>query len=381
MVERIFNDPLAWGILGIFGVLAFALSLIFKDDFDTDTSMGGALLRGLEGLVLSALGALLARSLISFLLGWANDSEVAGFVVGWGFFLIPGIVDTIVYIIQFLTGAHGHPLLSTPQNLLMYATAVGGMSGMVSGLWRIYRWDGLGWIAFPLDVTWALAGNTVGCLLHFVNFLGFRLSRLLGDGTWGMHASEIRKNAHRYEKKSFGLKPDYAFTQGAVMSNLKDGPRDDLYRHEKTHVWQNRCFGPMYTLTYVGWMAAWIIPSFFAATIKIGFTNIFRGAQDWCYFNNPWETWAYNVQGCPERTNIEGVTEDDKKLIWPPKWVIAWSIPFFLAATALAVLVVNSVWVDSGMNAVATQAHAGAQKPKSQPQSKPHGAPPPAKHH
>ena len=38
MVERIFNDPLAWGILAGFAVLAFVISMIFKSEFDGDSS-------------------------------------------------------------------------------------------------------------------------------------------------------------------------------------------------------------------------------------------------------------------------------------------------------------------------------------------------------
>jgi len=373
MVERIFSDPIAWGILAAFAGVAFLFSLIFKDRFDNDTSVSGATLRGLEGAILAVLGGLIARAFISLLLGMANNSPAAGLAVGWGFFLIPGIVDTIPYLL------HSQPLLTTTENLLLFATMVGGLSGMASGLWRIYAWDGLGWIAFPLDVTWALAGNTVGCLLHIINFLGYWASQIFSDGSWGNHGTETRENAHRYDK-GFGLKPGFAFTQGAVMSNLDEAPTKDLYRHERTHVWQNRAFGPMYTLTYLGWMAVWLIPSLFAAIIKIGVSRTFSGPKDWCYFNNPWETWAYKVQNA-ERTDIIGNDDEDRKIIWPGKWVIAWSIPFFLVATVLAVLVVNSVWVDSGMAGATARTHSAAPKSKSQPPSKPHGAPAPAKHH
>ena len=379
MIERIFTDPIAWGILGGVAGLAFLSALIFKSRFEGDSSAGDSVLRGVEAVILSLLGGLVARAFISVLLGSANDSAAAGLAVGWGFFLIPGIVDTIPYL------THSHPILTTPDSLLIFATVVGSMSGAVSGLWRIYSWTGLGWIAFPLDVTWALAGNTVGCLLHTVNFLGFWISQL-GDGTWGNHGTETRENAHRYEK-GFGMRPGFAFTQGAVMSNLSEAPGADLYRHERTHVWQNRGFGPMYTLTYLGWMAVWLVPSMIAAWIKAGFLRIFSGPNDWCYFNNPWETWAYAVQNA-ERTNIIGVDAEDQKLIWPAKWVIAWSIPFFLVATLLAALVVNSVWLEAGPQTTAPQIQSSkpGQKTKpqpkggSQPKGTPHGAPAPAKH-
>jgi hypothetical protein len=336
MVERIFNAPIAWVFLAIFAVLAFLSSLIFRSQFDDDTSAGKAVTRGIEAVILTVLGGLIARAFISILLGSANDSAAAALAIGWGFFLVPGIVDTI----PFLT--HSHPILTTPENLLMFATVVGGMSGAVSGLWRIYSWLGLGLIGFPLDVTWALAGNTVGCLLHIINFTGYWLTRAFTDSTWGVHSTETRQNAHRYES-GFGLKSDFAFTQGCVMSNLNCDKNTDLYHHEKTHVWQNRAFGPLYTLTYIGWFVVWAIPAIIVGVVVEGIVGVAHGPTNWCYFNNPWETWAYAVQGA-ERTQITGVTEDDKKMIWPAKYVIAWSVPFFAVAAVLAVLTVASAW-------------------------------------
>ena len=282
--------------------------------------------RGIEAAILAVLGGLLARGFISILLGAANDSPGAGMAVGWGFFLVPGIVDTLAYIFG------GHAILTTPEILLLFATIVGGFTGMMGGIYKIYRWAGLGLLAFPLDVTWALAGNTVGCALHVVNI------------GWGDHGTEEEENAHRYAS-GFGLRydPPYAFTQGAVMSNLAEAPGGDLYHHEKTHVWQNRAFGPMYTLTYLGWMAVWLVPSVVAGIMVEGAIGLLKGPNNWCYFNNPWETWAYAVQKAP-RTGIGGVTDLDRKMIWPAKFVIAWSVPFFAVATFLAALTLMSVW-------------------------------------
>jgi len=302
------------------------------------------LLRGIEAAILAVLGGLLARGFISILLGSANDSAGAGMAVGWGFFLVPGFVDTIAYIFG------GHPILTTPEILLLFATIVGGFTGMMGGIYQIYCWVGLGLLAFPLDVTWALAGNTVGCALHLVNI------------GWGHHGAEPRENAHRYAR-GFGLRynPRYAFTQGAVMSNLDEPPGGNLYRHERTHVWQNRAFGPMYTLTYVAWMVIWFVPAVVAGIAVQGAIGLVKGPNNWCYFNNPWETWAYAVQGA-QRTGIDGVTADDCKMIWPAKFVIAWSVPFFAVATVLAVLTFITVWGGS----------APAQKKSNPPARRPH---------
>ena len=332
MIERIFD---IYGLLIILAIAGagFVIPLI--------AGMESRLWRGIEAAILAVVGGLLARSFISILLGSANDSHGAGLAVGWGFFLIPGLIDTFA----------GQPVLTTPGVLLMIAGIVGALSGAMSGMYRIYNWVGLGLLAFPLDVTWALAGNMVGCLLHLVNI------------GWGDHGDETRKNAHRYAS-GFGLRynPRYAFTQGAVMSNLEKAPGDPLYQHEKTHVWQNRAFGPMYTLTYVGWMVVWVIPALIAGVVVKGVSGLFAGPNNWCYFNCPWETWAYAVQGVP-RTNIEGVDEQDKKMIWPAKYVIAWAVPFFALALFLAVLAVNSAWSGS------------APPPKNAPPSKKQTAP------
>jgi hypothetical protein len=316
MIERIFDLP------GLLIVLAIALLGFLIPVIAGAVSGESRLWRGIEAAILALVGGLLSRSFISILLGTANDSYGAGLAVGWGFFLVPGLVDTFA----------GHPVLTAPLVLLMIAGVVGAFTGAMAGIYRIYDWEGLGYLAFPLDVTWALAGNTVGCLLHLVNI------------GWGQHAAETRENAHRYAK-GFGMRynPPYAFTQGNCMSNLDRSPGDDLYRHEKTHVWQNRAFGPMYTLTYVGWMLVWVIPALIVGIAKKGVAGLFAGPNNWCYFNCPWETWAYAVQGAP-RTNIEGVDDIDRKMIWPAKYVIAWAIPFFALALFLAGLAVASAW-------------------------------------
>lgn len=316
MIARVFDVT---GILLVVGiaVIAFLIPVIVGA-----VRRESGIWRGIEGAVLALLGGVFARLFISLLMGSANDSPGAGLAIGWGFFLVPGLIDTFT----------SQPVLTTPEVLLIFAGVVGGFTGMMAGIYQIYDWLGLGWIAFPLDVTWALAGNTVGSLLHIVNI------------GWGDHGAETRENAHRYAS-GFGLRyhPAYAFTQGCVMSNLSDGPGKDLFRHERTHVWQNRGFGPFFTLTYVGWMLVWIVPAAVAGVIVKGIGGIVAGPNNWCYFNNPWETWAYAVQGVP-RTNIDGVDDGDKKMIWPAKYVIAWSIPYFAIVTALAIFIVFSVW-------------------------------------
>src|SRR5262249_18431443 len=148
---------------------------------------------------------------IFLLLHFAQNVHFAGMSVGWAFFLWPGVIDTIPNLF-------GKQLLTVPGALLWIATGVGAFAGIVDGFWRIHDWKGLGWLEFPLDVTWGLAGTTNGCLIHLVNI------------GWGKHADDARTGSHRYES-GFCFKGGYAFTQGAVMSSLADAPGTDLYRH------------------------------------------------------------------------------------------------------------------------------------------------------
>jgi hypothetical protein len=337
MIARIF-DVSGLVILGILALAGFLVPVIVgavKGD--------SRVWRGIEAAILAVIGGIIARGFISLLLGSANDSAGAGLVVGWGFFLVPGIVDT----------TSGQRLLTTPDILLTFASIVGGGTGMMAGIYRIYDWEGLGWLGFPLDVTWALAGNTVGALLHLINI------------GWGEHGDETRENAHRYAQ-GFRLKKDFAFTQGNVMSDLHYGPTDNLYRHERTHVWQNRAFGPLFTLTYISWMLVWLIPAMIAGVIVKGASGLGKGPERWCYFNNPWETWAYGVQGA-DRATVGNPDDGDKRLTWPIKYVIAWAIPFFLVATALSIFAVVSVWLQ-------------ATKPVSPPHTAPHKSVQPTPH-
>jgi len=314
MIARTFEVSGLLVVLGV-AVIAFLLPVIVGA-----VRGESGILRGVEAALLSVLGGLASRGFISLLMGTANDSAGAGVAVGFGFFLVPGLIDLFA----------GHPVLTTPENLMMIGGVVGAFTGMMAGIYRIYDWAGLGWLAFPLDVTWALAGNSIGALLHLINI------------GWGQHGEETRENAHRYAS-GFGLRGSFAFTQGCVMSNLSEPPGQDLYRHERTHVWQNRAFGPLYTLTYIGWMILWAIPAMIAGVVVKGISGVFAGPNNWCYFNNPWETWAYAVQGA-ERTDIDGVDDDDRKMIWPARFVIAWAVPFFVACLAVSAFTVYHVW-------------------------------------
>jgi hypothetical protein len=316
MIERVVGDGALVSLMFI-ALGGFALGAIVGAVAGEGAR---ALMRGVESAVLALLGGMLARGFASVLLALANDSPGAGLMVGWAFLIWPGAIDTIGWLA-------GERWLTTPGALLGIAGTVGALVGMMDGLWRVHSWKGLGWLAFPLDMTWGLAGVTNGALLHITNF------------AWGKHSTETRKGAHRYTS-GFRLKRAFAFTQGSVMSNLTAGAGDPLFDHELTHVWQNRIFGPFFVLSYVGWMLVWVVPGMIAGAI-VG-AGSFQGAEKWCYFNNPCEVWGYAVQ---KQSRVAfGATPQETRLIWRAVFVVLWAIPFFGAALVLAVLLVSNVW-------------------------------------
>jgi len=297
------------------GALAFLL-VVAVVGFLVGAIRGRSLRSGLEPAVLAVTGGLLARWFVLALLALTHESVGASLLIGWGLFLWPGAIDSVALVV-----AHKQ-LLTTPAMLPWIATGVGAFIGMLDGVYAIHRWPS-GIVAFVADTTWALAGSTNAALLHVVNV------------GWGDHAADGRTGAHRY-RSGFRVKSGYAFTQGSVMSDLVDGPGQPLFAHERTHTTQSRVFGPLYTLTYIGWLALWVIPGLIAgAATGIGPGE---GAQRWCYFNCPWEAWGYAVQRAP-RPSVAG----DSRMIWPDLAVIVISVPFFAGSIALLVLVVRSI--------------------------------------
>ncbi len=314
LAEHLFQWPPMIFLL-IIGAVGFGIGALVGNSLGDAT--GDLLLRGMEAAILAVLGGFFARLFIALLLWAANDSPYAHIAVGWGFFLVPGLVDTFALLIK-------QEVLTSMDFLLWMATIIGAFTGMMNGIWRIHDWKGLGYVAFPLDVTWGLAGATTGSLSHIINII----LRPFGVAE---HADETRHEAHRYIG-GMRIKGTFAFTQGAVMSNLSDGPGTGLYYHERTHVWQNRGFGPLFTLTYLGWMAAWVIPGAIAAIA----TRDVEAIQSFCYYNNPWETWAYLV-GAGPRTGRH-------PLIWGDVVILILSIAFFGAVIPFFIWVIVQVW-------------------------------------
>jgi hypothetical protein len=297
--------------IGAFAIAGAVIGLIIGL---TQSAGSRSWLRALEAGLLALIGGLLARTFIYILLAALPQSPGTGLLIGWAFFLWPGVVDTFAAMA-------GEQVLTTPNRLLWIATGVGCLAGMMDGIWRIHRWKGLGVLTFGLDLTWGLAGTTNGCLIHLVNF------------AWAKHQPETRCGTHRY-RSGFRFKGGFAFTQGAVMSNNAQGPGTPLYAHERVHVWQNRTFGPLFTLTYLGWMVLLFIPGIIGGAAKG--TGVGTGIERLCYFNNPWEAWAYRV-GHNHGAHPRSAWGD---LIWSDGVVLVASIIYIAGIGGVAVLLI-----------------------------------------
>ncbi|WP_431267363.1 hypothetical protein [Dankookia sp. P2] len=115
-----------------------------------------------EAAALALLGGVLAP-LVVLLFHWLmGATEGATHALAWAFLLWAGPVDLIARIIT------GHWLVTMP-GLLFAATLVGAPHQHDERAVAHPDWKGGGWIGFPLDVTWGLAGNVNGLLLHLVN--------------------------------------------------------------------------------------------------------------------------------------------------------------------------------------------------------------------
>lgn len=195
-----------------------------------------------------------------------------------------------------LTGAVGGVLAWAVGWLLgvpIPAAIAGGVNGAISG-WRwMYDWKGRGVIAFVLDSTWGLLGTTVGLVLNLVN---------LPRAVSGYRFDLTYRQNHQVYSAGISLKRGYALTLGNVISGAAGsidfddlegsaGRRQFIKRHEALHVWQNRWFGPLYQIGYVGWLlGAGAVGMVVAFARRREFWST---VETFAYFNNPFEYWAY----------------------------------------------------------------------------------------
>lgn len=177
------------------------------------------------------------------------------------------------------------------------AVLSGGLNGALAGARGIYDWRRLrGWAAFAADSTWGLAGTTAGNLLNLVN---------LASGKAGYRPDLSRRQNRHVHDHGARVRRGFAITVGNVMSNTgldRTGPADErrriILRHEDLHIWQNRLFGPLYTMAYGLWtvagalvgLAVWLLGG--RREHRLG-----RLVETAAYYDNPFEYWAYRRDG------------------------------------------------------------------------------------
>jgi hypothetical protein len=115
--------------------------------------------------------------------------------------------------------------------------------------------------------------------------------------------------------------------------------------HENTHIWQNRLFGPIYTLSYIAWLILLFIPGLLWGVISGEGAGV--GIQAFSYFSNPWEAWGYEVG-----ENLGADSRTDPTVYGPGIWsdgaVIVGAIIFFpLFLFLVGWFIVRRVWASA----------------------------------
>ena len=115
MWQRLFpRSVLIFGAIGAgIGLVVGLVGALLRSD-----SAGGVVTSGLEAAILAFVGGVLARSFISFLLWTGRDNPTVSYVLGWAFFLWPGVIDIIPRLL-------GKQWATRPVVLLWIASTVG----------------------------------------------------------------------------------------------------------------------------------------------------------------------------------------------------------------------------------------------------------------
>lgn len=180
--------------------------------------------------------------------------------------------------------------------LSLAGAVVAGLNGLISGVTGVYAWRRVrGWLCFVLDSTWGLVGVAAGVLLHAANVLHRNPSYVVGMSR--------RTNRHVYEG-GYSARPGFALALGNVVSGgggpsglRGDSPRAVRRRrlvevHEGAHLFQNRLFGPIYTLGYVGWMVLAGAAGLVVWLVRER-KHLWPILETFSYYDNPFEYWAY----------------------------------------------------------------------------------------
>lgn len=310
--------PIGWWsllVLAAFGLMCGVLGYFLFDGVGP----------GVEAGCLAMLGLVLARGFIALLLHFAPPYGTAAGRNARGLILIGFMFFPPLILIEIVVWLFRWRFFSTRIGLLTIASVVGAFTGFVDGGRQIHRASGL--FPFPLDVTWGLSGTCNGVFLHCYNLV---------DTEYQDSEHGPRDDTHQYEK-GFSFEEDPVFTQGSVMSNYQ--AKERMFSHELLHAYQNRFWGPLYTVGAVMWMTTALVPGLLVGAV-VGAGG--DGVRLWSYENNPHETIAYVLGGS---RNTKDREEAEALMLWPAAvWIMA-SLVFYLHQVLFLVRTTISVWV------------------------------------
>jgi RHS repeat-associated protein len=247
---------------------------------------------------------------------------------GTWFFLAPFVVGFVVGLIYGLAdgrslgdslGIAAETALTTGFGALLggmvagtFGAYMGGLNGLFTGTRQIYDWSSIeGWASFLSDSSWGLIGTSLG---NFANIFDL----IFAPSSYRSDLSR-RQNRQVYDSGLFLDKADAA-TFGNVTSNLAGGGGASILKHETVHILQNRIFGPVYIGVSIAWYVwggavgsvvgavmngdPWVLIAggLIAGPLGAVVAGLFdsggrQGARDVAYLDNPWELWAYSIQG------------------------------------------------------------------------------------
>lgn len=329
-------NPLEWMVLAVAAVLGMRVAVFGRK----------APLAALEGLVYAPLaayggmvgGLLFAQWLPPWMMGaWLFFVAAAALVLwiiglakgtadaGWK---VLGSIELLVFAAALITvgvlcftipetrAAAAYERYLTAVTWLFTAVAV--MDALFVATHSSYHW-GVGWLLVPINASWGALGNLMGLVHHLVSWNLFK--------DQGGIEQDNQKFYTRY-KDGIRLRftPAFAFTQAAVMTS------PPVEKHESQHVLQHFIFGPIFTVSYLLWM---IPASIIGLVVGLIMGKGINGVEAWAYYNNPWEIWAYAIEG--------GRSQDgDADLIWGP--VASWLVAVIYYLLAIGAFVLLLAW-------------------------------------
>ncbi|MEY4360699.1 MAG: hypothetical protein RL391_5 [Actinomycetota bacterium] len=195
--------------------------------------------------------------------------------------------------------------------------SIGAANGIIAGHRRIYDWTTLrGRGAFVLDSTWSLASTGAGLILLGSSKVK---EQITGRSSGYDHSLSFRRN-RMVHRGGVVLRRGFAVTIGNVINGaanrqgeLTESRRRLVDEHEEVHVWQERAWGPLYPVLYLGWFIVGAAVALFRRS-RNDSVSLGDEIDYLAYYRNPFEWHAYSRGG-----------------EWPPSWIDAdrvWRRPF-----------------------------------------------------